>query len=129
MLGGLAPTNRHPPLILSVLRADEVVRNFDSDFEARFLEKLTYMGPDFTDGVVTLGRSSMLRGGRNLKNGYFDRALIGVDGERVKEGVIDRGWDVVPVLVKSHTAEIVSEINFRGDPGAWREIWQRFVRD
>jgi len=60
----------------------------------------------------------MLQGGCNLKNRYHDRALIGVNGEQVKEGVIGCGWDVVPVLVKSHTVEIMSKVNIHSDPGA-----------
>jgi len=41
------------------------------------------------------------------------------DGKRVKEGVIDRGWDIVFVVVKRHITRLaVGEADSRDSPGA-----------
>jgi len=51
---------------------------------------------------------------------------VNINGERVKEGITGRGWDVVSI-VKRHIAERMSEIDSRNSPSAlvisyWREI-------
>ena len=41
-----------------------------------------------------------------------------IDGERVKEGVIGRGWDVVSVVVNRHVTELMGEVDSRDNLGA-----------
>jgi len=76
------------------------------------------MGHDFADAEVSLSRSSMILGGRNLENREDDLvAVIGnINNKRVKERVIGRSWDVVFVVVKSHITKPIGEIDPRGSP-------------
>ena len=84
------------------------------------LEKLAYAANDFADMGVALSRSSMVFGDRNLENRDCNSVVVEivVDGKRVKEGVIGRGWDVVFVFVKRHVRyiEIRGEFDLRGGP-------------
>ena len=43
---------------------------------------------------------------------------IEIDGERVKEGVIVRGWDVVSAIIKRHITEFVGGVDSSGGPCA-----------
>ena len=82
--GVLAPPNWHPPLTLQlILGADLKVSHFDPRFEARPLEKATYMTDDVPDEQVALSRSSMASGRQNIKNSGYDPASVGImiDGE------------------------------------------------
>jgi len=118
---GLTPASRHlPPTLVLVVRADKIVCNldFDFDFVTGVLEKLADMGFDLPDEEVAHIRASMCQGDRNLENRYFNGAAVGVDDERVEEGVIGCGWDVVSVAVQGHIGEPPGEVDSLDNPAA-----------
>jgi len=68
----------------------------------------------------------MAFGGRNPENRDYNGVSVDIeiDGERVKEGIIGRGWNVEFVVANLHIiTEVTSEIDQRNSPGAgawWR---------
>lgn len=72
---------------------------------------------DFVDDDVALRRSSMTRGDCDLENRDCGLASLGISGERIEEGVSDRSWDIVHVLLKCHVMETAGEVDFLGTPG------------
>ena len=46
------------------------------------------------------------------------KVKVVINGERVKEGVIGRGRDVVSVVVKRHVTELMGEVDSRDNLGA-----------
>jgi len=67
-----------------------------------------------------VSRFFILWGGRNLENIDYGGVSveIEIDGERIKEKVGGRGWDVVFVFVKRHITEPMDEVNQRKSPSA-----------
>lgn len=59
----------------------------------------------------------MIPGGRNLENRDYGGAPAEINGERVKERVIGRGWDVISVAVKRYITEPFGEVDSYGSPG------------
>jgi hypothetical protein len=70
-----------------------LVRDVNCGIEVRLVEKLAYTAHDFADEGVALGRSFMSWEGRNLENRDYDGVSVEteIDGERIKEGVSNRG--------------------------------------
>lgn len=98
--------------------------NFDCCFNRRFRvrlsEKFAYTGQDFADEGIVLSRSFVHWRNRNPENRNYDDVSveIEIDGERVKEGVIVPGWDVISVGVKRHVTELMGEVNSDDSPCA-----------
>ena len=68
--------------------------------------------------VTTLGRSFIYLGSRHVEKSDYGVGSFDIDGERVREGVIGCGWDVVFVVFERHITELeAGEVDPRDSPG------------